>query len=90
MIDCGNFDSKLPSVESYVAVALPNLHCQSFLFFSFLFLFFFLFHQVTMAMASTIAGQQTIIPLLMGFKPNEESSWAKIQCDVNVSTMVNP
>ena len=43
-----------------------------------------------MATASAIASQQTIIPLLTGFKPNEESSWAKLQCDVNVSTMANP
>ena len=43
-----------------------------------------------MAMASAIVGQRTIIPLLMGFKPNEESSWAKLYHDVNVGTMANP
>ena len=43
-----------------------------------------------MAMASAIAGQWTIIPLLMGFKPNQESSWARLQCDVNVGMMANP
>ena len=43
-----------------------------------------------MAMASAIAGQWTIIPLLMGFKPDEESSWAKLQHDVNVGTVANP
>ena len=43
-----------------------------------------------MAMASAIADQWTIIPLLMVFKPNEESSWVKLQCDVNVSTVANP
>ena len=43
-----------------------------------------------MATALAIAGQQTIIPLLTGFKPDEESSWVKLQCDVNVSNMANP
>ena len=43
-----------------------------------------------MATALAIADQQTIMSLLTGFKPDEESSWAKLQCDVNVSTMANP
>ena len=43
-----------------------------------------------MAMALASAGQQTIIPLLMGFKPDEESSWVKLYCDVNVGTVANP
>ena len=43
-----------------------------------------------MATASAIAGQWTIIPLLMGFKPDEESSWAKLQHNVNVGTVANP
>ena len=43
-----------------------------------------------MAMASAIVGQRTIIPLFTGFKPNEESSWAKLYHDVNVGTMANP
>ena len=43
-----------------------------------------------MATALAIGGQQSIIPLLTGFKPDEESSWVKLQCDVNVGNMANP
>ena len=43
-----------------------------------------------MAMALAIAGQRIIIPLLTGFKPNEESSWVKLYRNVNVSTVSNP
>ena len=43
-----------------------------------------------MATALAIAGQWTIFPLLTGFKPDEDSSWVKLHCDVNVGTMANP
>ena len=61
MIDCGNFDLKLPPSRILCGSGTDE---SPFSIVS----FFFLFHQVTMAMASVIAGQWTIMSFLMGLK----------------------